>query len=172
MKYFLILPLILCLNNLLFSQTNNLEDMLCQKQIITADMIKAAGIQSLSDIFYLADKWDFYTIDGYEKGVSANSLSSFQRQNFLIMLDGQLLDNNIFDVQNINQIPISIDQVDYIILINTPQIYNGEFTENGLIDIHTKVPTKGLSLDGYDGVGEQTESRSICIYGIFNAACG
>ncbi len=156
MKYFLILPLILCLNNLLFSQTNNLEDMLSQKQIITADMIKAAGLQSLSDIFYLADKWDFYTIDGYGKGVSANSLSSFQRQNFLIMLDGQLLDNNIFDVQNINQIPISIDQVDYIILINTPQIYNGEFTENGLIDIHTKVPTKGLSLDGYDGVGEQT----------------
>ena len=91
----------MCLNNLLFSQTNNLEDMLCQKQIITADMIKAAGIQSLSDIFYLADKWDFYTIDGYKKGVSANSLSSFQRQNFLIMLDGQLLDNNIFDVQNI-----------------------------------------------------------------------
>jgi hypothetical protein len=134
---------------------NNFEEKLTQKQVITGDMIKAAGIQTLSDILYLADKWNFCSIDGYEKDVSANNLSSFQRQNFIIMLDGQLIEDKMFDVQNINQIPISIDQVDFVILINTPQIYNGEFTENGLIDIHTKNPSKGLSAQGYYGVGEQ-----------------
>ena len=119
-------------------------------------MIKAAGIQTISGIIYLADKWNFYSIDGYERDLSANNLSDFQRQNFIVMIDGQRIDDKVFDVQNINQLPIAIDQVDYVELINTPQIYNGEYTENGLIDIHTKTPAKGLSARVFQGVGDQT----------------
>ncbi len=127
-----------------------------QRQIITGAMIKAAGIQTISGILYLADKWNFYSIDGYERELSANSLSSYQQQNFIVMIDGQRVDDKVFDVQNINQLPLSIDQVDYVVLINTPQIYDGEYTANGLIDIHTKKPAKGLSAFGYQGVGDQT----------------
>lgn len=155
MRYFLLF-LIFAIQISLFCQNNLLEDKLTQKQIITESMIKAAGIQTISGILYLADKWNFYSIDGYERDLSANNLSTFQRQNFIVMIDGQRVDDKVFDVQNINQLPISIDQVDYVVLINTPQIYNGEYTENGLIDIHTKKPEKDLSVQGFMGVGDQT----------------
>ncbi len=153
---FLFSLLLISLQISLYSQDNTFENQLSQKQIITESMLKAAGTQSLSDILFLADKWNFYTIDGYERGVSANNLSSFQRQNFIVLIDGQKIDDKIFDVQNINDLPISIDQVSYVEFINTPQIYNGEFTEGGLINIHTKVPSKGLSAQGFYGVGDQT----------------
>ncbi len=155
MKNFLFFTFIFFQVNLL-CQSNPLEDKLMQRQVITGAMIKAAGIQTISGIFYLANDWNFYSIDGYERELSANGLSSYQQQNFIVMIDGQRIDDKVFDVQNINQLPISIDQVDYVVLINTPQIYNGEFTSGGLIDIHTKKPAKGLSAFGYQGVGDQT----------------
>ena len=140
----------------LLAQSSNADKYLSQKQVVTSDMIKAAGIQSLSGILYLADKWDFVSIDGYQKQLSANYLSTFQQQNFVVMLDGQPVDDGIFDVQNINQLPVSVDQIDFVEFYNSPQIVDGEFTENGLISIHTKKPEKNFSVHLYNGVGDQT----------------
>lgn len=136
----------------LYAQYNGITD----KQIITSEMIKAAGTISLADILNLADKWSFTSIDGFTKYAAANSLSSYQRQNFTVMIDGQKYQLNLFDNQNINLLPISITQVDYVEIFNTPGIANGEFTEGGIIHFHTKKAVKGLSVAASEIVGNET----------------
>ncbi|MCX6152509.1 MAG: hypothetical protein NTX22_18430 [Ignavibacteriales bacterium] len=126
------------------------------KQIINSKEIFDSGIVNLSDIFLLAEKWNSYTIDGSNWYANANNLSPYQRQNFIVMLDGQRIDMNFFDQQNLNMLPITIDQIDYVELINSPQIYAGEFTERGLIHFHTKNPVKKLSAHFNYTTGDKT----------------
>lgn len=137
------------------------SDSFCQEkgsniQIVTSDMIKSAGIISLSDILLLSDKWNYATIDGFTKTVSANNLSPYQRQNFILMIDGQKYDIGIFDIRNINLLPVSISQIDYVELFNTPQIVEGNYAESGLIHFHTKKPVKGISGYVNEIVGNET----------------
>ena len=126
------------------------------KQIITSDMIKSAGIISLSDIVNLSDKWNYSTVDGFTKLYSANNLSTFQRQNCVLMVDGQKYDIGIFDVQNLNLLPISISQIDFVEIYSLPQIVDGNFIEGGMIHFHTKKPVRSISAYINEIVGNET----------------
>lgn len=140
----------------LFFNLKAANDDIPGRQVVTEQMIKSAGIISLSDIMYLADKWNYSSIDGFTKAVSANNLSTYQRQNIVFLIDGQKYDISIFDVQNINLLPVSISQIDYVEFYTTPQIVNGNFIECGFIHFHTKKPVKGISAFINEIVGNET----------------
>jgi hypothetical protein len=140
----------------LLSQSSDIKTETQGTQIITEAQIKAAGIINLSDILLLANNWSLSTIDGFSKTVSANNLSSYQRQNFILMIDGCRYDINIFDVQNINLLPVSIAQIDYVELISVPRIVEGNFVECGLINFHTKAAKKGASVHAVEIIGNET----------------
>ncbi len=150
MKYILIF--ILIFQNYLFAQQNPDPAV----QIITEEMIKQSGITSAAEILSLADRWNTITIDGSTNFFSANNLSTYSRQNAIVMIDGEEINIGIFDVQNLNLLPLTINQIDYVELLSTPQIYNGKFIQNGLIHIHTKTPGKGLSFHAAGSVGDET----------------
>jgi hypothetical protein len=139
-----------------FSQNGIYDDHPLNRQIVTSAQLKEAGLVNISDVLLLAENWHISTLDGFSWLAVANNLSTFQRQNFIVMIDGQKFDASIFDVQSLNVLPITIGQIDYVEFINTPQIYEGEFTDKGLIHFHTNRPANNLSVQGNYNVGDVT----------------
>ena len=127
-----------------------------KNHIITADMIRCAGLIRLSDIFNLVVDWDVVSIEGFKWIVSANGLSSFQKQKWLLLVDGQRMDVDLINIKNLNMLPLSIDQIDSVEIISTPQIFMGEFVENGLIHFYTSRPKEGFSVKARNTIGNES----------------
>ncbi|MBN2571224.1 MAG: hypothetical protein JXA68_03790 [Ignavibacteriales bacterium] len=134
------------------------------KQIIYSDDILMSGSRRLSDVFSLITGWNSYTIDGFRWYTNTSSLSINQNQNWILLLNGQRYDLNLLSLKNINSLPVTIDQIDSIVVISSPQLYNGEFTENGLISICTKAPQEGFSIHLGYSTGNETGDPGPYIY--------
>jgi hypothetical protein len=139
------------------------------RQIITEQMIKSAGIVSMADIVTLANNWNIYSIDGTSGFYSANSLSSYDRQGVITFIDGLRTDVEIFDVQNLNLLPVSVDQVDFVEFVSIPCIYLGNFATSGVIHIHTKNPAPGLSIQGIHTIGDETGDPGPLVFTEFSS---
>jgi len=155
MKIILSHILIVLLHISILAQGNFQIDSQVQQKILKQDDLKSAGIINISDILTLVNNWQLSSIDGYSYAVSPNNLSPYQTQNLIVTVDGQRYDLNNQDFINLNLIPLSIDQIDSVIIISSPQLFNNEFTSGGLINIITKKPTQGLSFNFFGSVGNE-----------------
>jgi hypothetical protein len=129
-------------------QTNDLNN-----QVISSDEIINSGSFRNDYLFSLLNRWDRITTDGYNWSASANGLSSFQKQNWILILNGQRMDLNFLNSYNINTVPFLVSQVDSVEVLNSPAIRNGEFSAEGLIHVHTRQPKKGFSLQARVATG-------------------
>jgi hypothetical protein len=116
------------------------------KTVITSKEISNSGIFRTNNIFDLMNEWDKVTTDGYHWNVSANGLNSFQKQNWILFLDGQKIDINFLGTKNINALPFLMSHIDSVEVFSSPVIINGEFGSEGLIHIHSLKPKPGFSL--------------------------
>ncbi|NIM19317.1 MAG: TonB-dependent receptor plug domain-containing protein [Candidatus Latescibacteria bacterium] len=126
------------------------------RDVLTAKEIQRAGLTRLGDILLLADKWNICTIDGFSWQASPNGLSSFRGQTWVVMVDGQRMNPNLYDSNNLNLLPIVLDEVDSVEIVSSPRIHHGEFTERGLIHIYTRKPAPGVSFRGSVMGGNET----------------
>ncbi len=108
-------------------------------------MIEQAGLVNLGDLLLLAEDWQLNTTDGFTWRAVANSLGSFQEQQWLILVDGVRLDWSFLGVNQLNMLPLSLFQIDSVELITVPQLHHGEFVDQGLIHIHLTPPEQGKS---------------------------
>ncbi|MCH8034397.1 MAG: Plug domain-containing protein [Bacteroidetes bacterium] len=154
MKKLLLFKFFLLLISSVLAQNNNLY--LIDRQIITSEDIKKSGITRISDIFSLINNISYSTINGYDYSVSINGLDSYQHQLWKIMLDGQRMDYSIFEDGNINNIPVTLSNIDYIEIYTVPQIIEGEFISSGLMHIHSIIPEDGITVKGKIQVGSET----------------
>ncbi len=111
-----------------------------QRQIITAEQIRVSGYTHLSQVLHLIDGW---TIENLEHNpnhpiVQSNGTGSYNHQNWVLMLNGQRIEMNRDVALDVNQLGVSVVDVERIEIINTNGMYLGEFTQNGLINIITK----------------------------------
>ena len=128
---------------------------LSQKETFTAEDVRNSGIISLNDIFELSDRWITSGINGYNLRAVGNMMSLFARQNYLVLVDGQKMQLNFLDEQNIDLLPFTADQIDTITFVNVPGNYRGYFAKAGLIDIKLKSPKQGFSIDAMQSVGNR-----------------
>ncbi|UCH62562.1 MAG: Plug domain-containing protein [Fidelibacterota bacterium] len=138
------------------------------RKVITAEMIQAAGLIRIGDVLRLADQWNVNSTDGYTWKASVNNLSTFQSQTWVVILDGQKIDLETFDVVNLNMLPVSLDRIDSIEVVSLPQIRDGEFTGGGLIHIHTSKPASGISFIGSIAAGNETGDPGPYLYTEYN----
>jgi hypothetical protein len=131
---------------LFFHPLTTASDAVKMKKIITSEQLQTAGITRISDILLLIDEWNTATIEGYTWLTSPAGLTNYQRNNIIFMIDGKKYDVTSFDIQNFNMLPVTINQIDSIEIFSTPQVERGEFTENGMIHIHTAKVIQGSSL--------------------------
>ncbi|MCH9028453.1 MAG: Plug domain-containing protein, partial [Bacteroidetes bacterium] len=154
MKNLLLIKFFLLLISSVLAQNNSLY--LIDRQIITSEDIKKSGVTRISDIFSLINNHNYSTINGYDHSVSINGLDNYQHQLWKIMLDGQRLDYSIFEDGNINNIPVTLSNIDYIEIYTVPQIIEGEFISSGLMHIHSIIPEEGITMKGKIQVGSET----------------
>lgn len=116
-----------------------------EKYVLTEEVIQNSGLTRVGDIFLLLDNWRASTIDGYDWKAGANGLSPFQGQSWTLMLDGQKVDIDVFGTNNLNLLPVTLDQIDSLVVVSHPQLHSGEFADRGLIHIYTHRPQGGMS---------------------------
>lgn len=126
------------------------------RTVITRAEITEAGATRLTDILGLVDHWVVGTADGYTFKVSPNGLTAWQTQRWLVLVDGQRLDVDAFDAVNLNAVPLAVDQVDSVVVIDTPQLRDGFFADAGLIHFHTRPAPPGHTLRATVSGGNET----------------
>jgi hypothetical protein len=139
--------LLLCISSSVLAQNNS---------SVSRQQLISSGINRLSGIYSFINDWDTYTFDGYRWYLSINGLSTFQNQNLVLMLDGQRMDIDFFNLKNINILPVTINHIDSIETLNHPRIFSGSFTPDGLISVRTLRPKIGLSVTGRYSAGNET----------------
>ena len=127
-----------------------------EREVISGNRIENSGLFRISDILLLTNKVRVNTIDGFAWSASINGLSSFQRQSWTVLLNGHPIELNTFNNVNVNMLPINITQIDSVEIITVPQIYDGKFTDYGLIHIHTKSKSQGTVLSFSQSAGNET----------------
>jgi len=132
---FLIIVLII---NIMKADNINLNTDFIEKDVITNEMIEKSGLFRIGDLLLLANKIKVSSIDGFTWFSSINGLSTFQKQSWIVLLDGEKLGVNTLNIVDINMLPIHITQIDSVEIITVPQLYEGIFSESGLIHIYTK----------------------------------
>jgi hypothetical protein len=154
MKKLLLIKIFLFSISSILAQNDSLY--IIDKQIITSEDIEKSGVTRISDIFSLVNNYNYSTINGYDHSISISGLDSYQHQLWKILLDGQRMDYTIFEDGNINNIPITLSNIDYIEVHTVPQIIEGEFISSGLMHIHSIIPEDGITVKGKIQVGSET----------------
>jgi hypothetical protein len=104
---------------------------------ITSEEISEAGVTRLAEVLTLVDGWALNTTDGYTWRASPNGLSSFQNQRWIVMVDGQVFDIGAFDAINLNLLPLSLDQIEFVTVESEPGFVQGEYAGNGVVHFRT-----------------------------------
>ncbi|MFC1529163.1 hypothetical protein ACFL41_00880 [Gemmatimonadota bacterium] len=125
-------------------------------QIITAEMIESAGLVRLGELHLLIDGWDYSTIDHVHDVSDAASLSPFRSDGWTLLVDGQQIGMDLQGSKDLNLLPIALHDVDYIEVIEVPTIAAGTLSAHGVIHIHTRSPSAGISLRGSFWLGNET----------------
>jgi hypothetical protein len=126
------------------------------RRVITGDVLRSAGVTRVSDVLLLVDDWLLNTVSGYTWKVSPNGLAAWDTQRWVVMIDGQRADVELFDAVNLNMLPIGVDQIDSVVVVSTPGLYRGFFSDAGLIHFHTTAPARGKTLQAVYSSGNET----------------
>ncbi len=128
------------------AQSQRAEGLQLGRQVIPASLLQQAGARRLGDILTLIDDWDVSSVDGFTWQASPRGLSSFERPDWKVMVDGQLFDLDLFGVRSLDRLPVTLGQIDSVEVISAPTTVEGVFIDGGLIRIHARTPRDGVSV--------------------------
>lgn len=145
---------------------NNQATASCQRQIITGNQIRLSGFTRLSELVQLFDAFTFSSDIGDSWKLQANGLNSLYNFQGIIMLNGQKIQYGIYDVFVMNELGISVNDIERIELVNVPDLYLGEFADNGIIHIITRNRFNGLLYrghvaSGYDFSANRSDAKIV-----------
>jgi hypothetical protein len=91
---------------------------------------------------------DVSSTDFYHWRISINDLSDYHENGWVIMIDEHLLKPLIYGEKILNQLALSSMLIDSIEIIDRPELISGNYSDNGIIHIHTVKPKHGFNLYG------------------------
>ncbi|MBN2280849.1 MAG: hypothetical protein JXQ65_09725 [Candidatus Marinimicrobia bacterium] len=107
-------------------------------ETFTRDDLLDMGCYRIGDILYHIEKTELVSTDGFH---FKTSLMNYQKQgtNFLkLFIDDHLFGANILEGSQINWLPIDVNSIDSVIIIDRNGFYKGEYLKDGAIQIFTK----------------------------------
>lgn len=116
------------------------------RRVVTAEMIRDAGVTRLGDVLTLAEGWGVTSVEGFTWQPSARGLTGYGQATWSVMVDGQEMDLNLFGVQSLNRLPVTLEEIDSIAFVSHPALLNGSLVRAGAINVYTHRPGRGLSL--------------------------
>lgn len=133
------------------SDTTNTPSYKAFQTILTREEIQAAGITRLHELFLLMDHWNGYTMNGQDWNASANGYSAHENTDWSVIIDGHPIQQTIPGWVSFNHLPVSLNQIEKVIITEAPGIDRGTFTRGGVIHILTRKKPNGNSQDqGWD----------------------
>ncbi|MEX2600311.1 MAG: hypothetical protein WD355_01605 [Balneolaceae bacterium] len=116
--------------------------------VITGKEIRESGITRLHELFTLMDHWSGYSVNGQDFHAAVTGLSPIEGAGWTLLIDEQKVEVQILNWQQLNLAPVSLHQIEKVIVIHSPQIYQGHFTDRGLIHIITGRNHEGWIAEG------------------------
>jgi len=108
-------------------------------QVITAKDIELLGVQNISEVLNLIDGVLVHRVNGATSEVYMRGFIPELKLNPLILLDGMEIAENFYNRTYLNNIPVTIDDIDRIEIIKTSSSdSNGYIPPAGIINIVTK----------------------------------
>jgi hypothetical protein len=124
-------------------------------QVITAETLRRAGATRLSDVLSIAHRWDEQTVDGATRNASPLGGSPFLPARWIVLVDGQRVDDELFGVNDLDRLAVPLEQVSTVELIEVPRMVAGGITADGLIRITTADPPEGPAAGGWFVTGSE-----------------
>ena len=87
--------------NLIKAKDIYIENDLSEREVLTNGMIENSGLFRIGDILQLSTKIRVSSIDGFTWLSSINGLSTFQKQSWIVLLDGERLGVNTLNIVDI-----------------------------------------------------------------------
>lgn len=106
------------------------------RRTILGDELREAGVDRLSDLLQHLPATRTITLDGFTYRASLGGFDPFQEPAWLLLVDGRPVDTGLFGEHNLNLLPVSIQDVLSVDVVDVPGLYRGEFAA-GFIDIRT-----------------------------------
>ncbi len=126
------------------------------RQVLDADLLRAAGVRRLGDALQLVEAWNLTTVDAFTWGLSPGGLSLFGQPSWNLVIDGQPAAIDLFGVRSLDRLPVPLERLDSLVVIETPGLRQGVFSEGGTIHVHTRRPRDGLSLRAGGATANET----------------
>ena len=119
------------------------------------DLLNTSNFRYVDFLQYSADI-DVNSTDFYHWRISIDDLSDYQENGWQLMVDGHLLKPHIYGEKVLNQLALSSLLIDSIEIINYPDVSNGNFSDKGIIHIHTVKPDRGFNCYGAISAGNES----------------
>ncbi len=116
------------------------------QRVLHRPEMQRAGLQRLSDIFHLLDRWAVSTIDGLAWQASPWGVSPFEAQGWRVLVDGREVRLDVLGVRNLDRLSFTLAQVDSVQVFAGPGLHHGLSTDQGLLHFHTAPPPRGVSV--------------------------
>lgn len=109
-----------------------------------AQDLEQAGVYRLSDLYWLVDDWTAYTLNGYTWHAAPTGLSSPRSPDWRLLVDGRPVELGALGTQDINNLPLRIDDIDRVEVSSLPAMTAGRIARAGVIEVHTSKPERPL----------------------------
>lgn len=135
-----------------------------QITVWNAEDLQRQEIHSLYDIFSITSGWTNATNDDATIQYSRNGLAGPGGAWWTVYVNGVQLYLQSWDTQSLHDIPVSISQIDSLVIVESPDIREGNFTDKGGIFIYTKEQKKGLHASGNMVFGNRSGDPGPFVY--------
>ncbi len=135
-----------------------------QKTVWSGDDLKDQEIRSLNDIFEITTSWFNATNDDAAIQYSRNGLAGPGGAWWPVYLNGTKLDAGVWGTSSLQTIPVTISQIDSVVLIESPMLYEGEFTEKGGLFIYSKDMDEGIRVQADIKMGNRSGDPGPFVY--------
>lgn len=116
-------------------------------QRIPGDVVRAAGSNRLADLFDLVDGWRAVTVDGLTVQAAPLGAPTYARADWVLLIDGQRLAPDLFGLVNPEQLPVAVEEIDYVDVYALPVLLDGLPAPRGVVHVHTRPAADGAALD-------------------------
>lgn len=135
-----------------------------QTTVWRADDLYKAEIETWFDLFSLTSGWNNTTNNDAGIQFSRNGLAGLGGAWWPIHVNGVRVETQAWDTKSMYLLPFNLSQLDSVVVVEEPMLYDGVFTEKGGVFLYTKKPKIGFQTEGNFSFGNKSGDPGPYVY--------